>query len=599
MLVELALLQYHDIIKTLKYSKSSSPLFAQRKPDGKLRMLLDLRRINHLIRHDYDNNNYPVTSLMDAAMHFAGKPIKSTMDCAQAFHGIEAADAKFNPVDVVQLRFTHFHAYKRLAQGLSRSATAFSSYIRQSLHKCITNDQCEAYMDDIGAGSHTFEEHVVAIEAIFDSIKKAGLRLSMSKCEFGVKEIEFLGMNYTADGVQPIRRKIEDFLETMKMPKTVRQIQRLAGFCQFYKYYIPHLANLRPPLQPLSALAVRPGHMMQIDLVSNMPKAGPYRHVFTGIDVFSKYMFAVPLARVHARDVAAALMSMFLRHSYIPEVILTDLGSAFTSSLMKEVTDLLEIELSIATIKHPQTIGLLERAHATFKKHLKMYESANHTDWYKDVDYAVFSHNTSYRLETGATPACIFQGHTPIKSLDMRFGNKALLKNRSVFEPTQEIKDRLLRLYRRQKEYLVDSYMKYKDYHDDKLAPKWLPTYRVEKKWTNENYLVRKCGTHLTQNVHRIRLRPFVPQYEVPDEDQVNPSRFVRDDTIPREPEIFDDVREAMTRDRIDNQARYTTTDIDYVPPPGPSDEPYPDLDQRPSGRLVLTPPDPEALTED
>ena len=65
----------------------------------------------------------------------------------------------------------------------------------------------------------------------------------MSKCEFGVKEIEFLGMNYTADGVQPIRRKVEEFLETMKMSKTVRQIQRLAGFCQFYKYYIPHLAH--------------------------------------------------------------------------------------------------------------------------------------------------------------------------------------------------------------------------------------------------------------------------------------------------------------------------------------------------------------------
>ena len=148
---------------------------------------------------------------------------------------------------------------------------------------------------------------------------------------------------------------------------------------------------------------------MQIDLLSNLPKAGPYRHVFTGIDVFIKYMFAVPLARVHARDVAAALMSIFLRHSHIPEVLITDLGSAFTSSLLKEVTELLEIELSIATVKHPQTIGLLERAHASFKKHLKMYEAADHSDWYNHVDYAVFAHNTSYKLETGATQQEFFR----------------------------------------------------------------------------------------------------------------------------------------------------------------------------------------------
>ena len=172
MLVELALLQYHDIIKTLKYSKYSSPLFAQRKPDGRLRMLLDLRRINHLIRHDYDNNNYPVASLMDAAMHFSGKPIKSKMDCAQAFHGIPVEDA--TSMQLMSFNFaSRTFAYTRLAQGLSRSATAFSSYIRQSLHKCITNDQCEAYMDDIGCGSHTFEQHIRAIEDIFASLQKA------------------------------------------------------------------------------------------------------------------------------------------------------------------------------------------------------------------------------------------------------------------------------------------------------------------------------------------------------------------------------------------------------------------------------------------
>ena len=52
LLVDLALMQEYGIITTLPYSKYSSPIFAQRKPNGKLRILVDLRRINHLLKND-------------------------------------------------------------------------------------------------------------------------------------------------------------------------------------------------------------------------------------------------------------------------------------------------------------------------------------------------------------------------------------------------------------------------------------------------------------------------------------------------------------------------------------------------------------------
>ena len=71
--VELALLQHYGIIKPLDFSKYSSPLFAQRKPSGKLRLLVDLRKINHLITKDYHNNNFPISTLADASSHLAGK----------------------------------------------------------------------------------------------------------------------------------------------------------------------------------------------------------------------------------------------------------------------------------------------------------------------------------------------------------------------------------------------------------------------------------------------------------------------------------------------------------------------------------------------
>ena len=63
LIVELALMHKYGIITVLPFSKYASPIFAQRKPNGKLRLLVDLRKINTLIADDYTNNNHPVRTL--------------------------------------------------------------------------------------------------------------------------------------------------------------------------------------------------------------------------------------------------------------------------------------------------------------------------------------------------------------------------------------------------------------------------------------------------------------------------------------------------------------------------------------------------------
>ena len=72
-LVELALLNCYRIITTLPFSKYASPKFDKKKPNGKLRLLVDLRKITNLISDDYINNDHPVSTLTDAAQHMAGK----------------------------------------------------------------------------------------------------------------------------------------------------------------------------------------------------------------------------------------------------------------------------------------------------------------------------------------------------------------------------------------------------------------------------------------------------------------------------------------------------------------------------------------------
>ena len=75
LIIELALMHKYGIITVLAFSKYASPIFAQRKPNAKLRLLVDLRKINTLIADDYTNNNHPVSTLSDAAQHLAGNSI--------------------------------------------------------------------------------------------------------------------------------------------------------------------------------------------------------------------------------------------------------------------------------------------------------------------------------------------------------------------------------------------------------------------------------------------------------------------------------------------------------------------------------------------
>ena len=995
-LVELALLQYFNIITTLSHSKYSSPIFVHRKPSGKLRILIDLRRVNHLLRHDYLNSNFPISNMTDATNHFAGKKLFCKLDCSQAYHCVQMAD----DLSVQLLAFifaSRTFAYNCLAQGLNKSVTGFSSFVKH-LDKCLAANVCTQFMDDIAMGVNNFDEMIPALTKIFDCLRASGLKLSAHKCEFGTTKIHYLGSTITPKGISPEADKINKFLEKIRMPETVKQVKRLIGFVQFFRSFMPNLGqkllpfykllrkdvefkttkehnealdvlktdlrnatnstlrlakpglqyvllcdasyhgtgfvlmiedylfdqqgkekkvyapvsfgsrlfgptqlkfsvyykeflalyfaldhfahfiwgatkpvlvltdnrsltqffqsksihpslwncldrvlsfnillahipgkansaadflsrmqtdptltlslkltdripikeieiateakspdvalsnisdrahfpesvdhqaddrlisqlkefglyeqflqktteaqtipslditgfysfcqlnqinlvssgefsdilddlpnrsepidlalvqnqdeiirevmqwkdrgspdmspnlsialrkyrkqfprliiqdkvlyrlfyddqgkvqhkqfcvpkslwreviyrlhnsptaghmginktveefrkrfyfpnfteyltstiqnclqclqlkrvpskNLKTPLQPVSSLKSYPGEMLQIDLVG--PLQSPlYRYVLTGIDVFTKYLFAVPLTNGRSETVARELASIFFCHSYLPKTILSDLGTTFVSELMHELTKLLEIKLEHASLKHPQTVGVVERSHSALKRILKLNTTEQWNDWYKYVQLAAFIHNT-YHFAIGTSLTTLFHGREPLKPLDLRFNTSSLERAQPTTEYVLALQDAMLQKFSEAKSKLTEMYNRYRAYYDykaeaqplkqfsfclllnpklmtqsdfsSKFLPIWLPLYRVEQVLTNSNYIIRKVGTNYTQCVHRIRLRPVVPQYQVEDLQQIDPDKFQRDPMLGRfrgEPAIFDE----------------------------------------------------------
>ena len=248
LIVELSLMHKYGIVTVLPFSKYASPIFAQRKPNGKLRLLVDLRKINSLIADDYTNNNHPVSTLSDAAQHLAGKSIFCNLDCSQAYHCLQMADQR--SVEMLAFNFaSRTFAYKRLAQGPSRSVSAFSSFMREYLN--VKADQCAQYVDNIRIAANIATDLTRNIRAVFKCIRQAGLKLTIEKCHSGVRQVEFLGRTISPEGISPQARKIQIFLDKLRFPESKKALQRYLGFVNYYRNYIPRMAEKLNPFYKL------------------------------------------------------------------------------------------------------------------------------------------------------------------------------------------------------------------------------------------------------------------------------------------------------------------------------------------------------------
>ena len=248
--VDIALMHYYGLITTLSHSKYSSPLFAHQKPSGKLRMLIDLRRINHSLKNDYINSIFPISNITDASNHFAGKSLFTKLDCSQAYHCVQMADDL--SVQLLAFNFgSRIYAYKCLTQGLSKSVTGFSSFIRHYLDPCLAADLCTQFMDDIGVAVNNFDELIPTLSKIFECVRKSELKLSPNKCEIETQRMKFLGNIITPAGVSLEQEKVSNFLKKIKIPQTVKQIKRLIEFEQFFRKYKPSLGEKLIPFYRL------------------------------------------------------------------------------------------------------------------------------------------------------------------------------------------------------------------------------------------------------------------------------------------------------------------------------------------------------------
>ena len=155
-------------------------------------------------------------------------------------------------VEVLAFNFaSRTFAYKRLAQGLCSYVSAFSSFMSEYLDPVVKADQCAQYVDDIGIAANNATDLIRNIRAVFKCIRQAGLKLTIEKCHFGVRQVEFLGRTISPDGISSQARKIQKFLDKHRFPKSKTALQRYLDFVNYFRNYIPRRAEKLNPFYKL------------------------------------------------------------------------------------------------------------------------------------------------------------------------------------------------------------------------------------------------------------------------------------------------------------------------------------------------------------
>ena len=120
--------------------------------------------------------------------------------------------------------------------GLCNAPAAFRRWINEVLMEHIDMG-CIVYLDDVLIYSNTLEQHRKDVSDILEAIRKSGMKVKQSKCEFHQNETEYQGFIIGQEGVKTDSVKTQAMWELI-MIKKIKEIQCFLGFCNFYRRFI-------------------------------------------------------------------------------------------------------------------------------------------------------------------------------------------------------------------------------------------------------------------------------------------------------------------------------------------------------------------------
>lgn len=225
-------------------SSWSNPLVGVRKPNGKLRLCLDSRKLNAVTKTDA----FPLPYISRILGRLKGTKYLSSIDLSDAFWQI--------PLSVNDKEKTAFTVpgrglfqFKRLPFGLHGAAQSLCRLMDAVLGYDL-EPSVFVYLDDIVIATDSFEEHLRLVKEVARRLKSANLSISLAKSKFCLRQINYLGYIINQSGINVNPDKVSAIVN-YPSPKNVRDVRRLLGMATWYSRFIPNFATVAAPITEL------------------------------------------------------------------------------------------------------------------------------------------------------------------------------------------------------------------------------------------------------------------------------------------------------------------------------------------------------------
>ena len=147
-----------------------------------------------------------------------------------------------------------------------------------------------------------------------------------------------------------------------------------------------------------------PIHTYHVDHMGPMEATQKgYRHIFSVIDGFTKFVWLYPTKSTTTKEVVAKLEVQKAVFGN-PTQIISDRGTAFTSDEFKDYCKAEGITHTLITTGLPRANGQVERINSTVAAILAKLSIDDPTRWYMNVDAVQRAMNSTYHRSIGRTP---------------------------------------------------------------------------------------------------------------------------------------------------------------------------------------------------
>ncbi|KAK3749146.1 hypothetical protein QZH41_009832, partial [Actinostola sp. cb2023] len=235
-------LEREGIIERIEYSEWGTPMVHIPKSDGKTRSCGDY---SVTLNPSLKVPQYPVPLPEDVFRKLAGGKLFSKLDLTNAYQQMLLDPESQQYVTINTHR--GLYRYKRLPFGVASSPAIF----QQSMDIILQGlDSVAAIQDDILITGQDDAHHLANLEHVLERLNNYGLRVKLEKCRFMQKEVIYMGVRLSAEGISPTQEKIEA-ITNAPVPLNTTQLRAFLGMVNYHSKFIPNLSTILQPLNQL------------------------------------------------------------------------------------------------------------------------------------------------------------------------------------------------------------------------------------------------------------------------------------------------------------------------------------------------------------